>query len=447
MHPRQLFPINCLLFIAALACSRESRAQASTYIDARDGPPVANGPPSACGSGAGGTRTPSGDLATRLLAARGFANVMALTDGECLLVTYENARYRDDRRALQKAMALLTPLLGVGQGLILVPTYRGIPLVTVRIARNDRGSGADPPATADPAPRLEISLDVDRVPEALFARTGSSSSFGRMDVVVHPWFQAVFGDYDNPVASRTGVAPELRMDLRRGLTVSAQVLLTLQDDVPTGESRVRPGRVTVNQTVRLPRNVFVSATAGTFYPDRYGADLEARAFAAGGRVSVGAELGLTGAASYAREDWHRTAMRDRTALVDVGWRVARYDLLLRATAGMFLEDERGVRVDVSRRFGELEIGWFLLTSEEGENGGVVLRIPLLPRTYGRPAPMRLRPAESYRWQYRYRGFVPGGWRYDTGRSLAEFFYAAERLIASGSHGGRCASPTQGPSAC
>lgn len=406
-----------LLGPAVVVLTSTVRAQAPAYPDAQGPASGAGALPDECTS-ASGARVEVAERATELLVAHGFANVAALADDGCLLVTYENARYRDDRRALREAAVLLRPLLAAGQRLVLVPTYRAIPLVAARLDAADAGHPARPMADGLEA-RPDVSLDVAGVPARLFAGRRASSSFGRVDVVVHPWFQAVFGAFDNPVASRTGVAPELRMDLRRGLSISAQALVTLQDDLPTGESRVRPGLVTVNQLVRLPHNVFVSATAGTFNPDRYGADVEARAWTPDGRLSVGAELGLTGAASYARDGWSRTPMRDRTALVDVAWRVMPYDLLLRATAGAFLEDERGVRLDVSRRFGELEIGWFLLASEEGGNGGVVLRIPLLPRTYGRPAALRVRPAETFRWQYRYRGFVPGGWRYTTGSELLD----------------------------
>lgn len=408
----QLFLI-WLLLIAGLCVSPSGMAQ--TIAGGADARVSEDRFGAACATPPASVQSSVTQRATDVLVGHGFANVAAIAQGNCLLVTYENARYRDDRRALREAAALLTPLLDADQHLVLVPTHRAIPLVSARysVSPESAMTAAGDPLLVSSA----ISLDVSGLPIALFAAPRASSSFGRVDVVMHPWFQAVFGDYDNPVASRTGVAPELRMDLRRGLSVSAQVLVTLQDDLPTGESRVRPGLVTVNQLIRLPHNVFVSTSAGTFNPDRYGADVEARAFFANGRVSVGTELGLTGAASYAREGWHRTPMRDETALVDVGWWIARYDLLLRATAGAFLADERGVRLDVSRRFDELEIGWFLLASAEGENGGVVLRIPLLPRTYGRPAPLRVRPTETYRWQYRYRGFVPGGWRYNTGAAV------------------------------
>lgn len=362
-------------------------------------------------------RENSAGRATQVLVAHGYANVAAIARGDCLFVTYENARFRDERRALRTAGELLSALIQEGQRVVLVPTHRSTPLVTAAFAGSRTAGAGDSDIMREDRTVAYVSLDVNAVPRELLDAPRASSSLGRMDVVVHPWFQAVFGDFDNPVASRTGVAPELRMDVRPGLSVSAQVLVTLQDDVPTGESRVRPGLVTVNQRVRLPRNVFVSATAGLFNSDRYGADVETRVYFARGRLSAGAQLGLTGRASYAREGWDRTPMRDETALVDVAWHVRPYDLLLRATGGAFLADERGVRVDVARRFGELEIGWFLMASEEGNNGGLVLRIPLLPATYGRPAPIRLRAAETYRWQYRYEGLVPGGWRYDTGNSI------------------------------
>ncbi|HEX2191287.1 MAG TPA: YjbH domain-containing protein [Longimicrobiaceae bacterium] len=342
---------------------------------------------------------------TRTLVRHGFSDVAAVVQGARVYVAFENTRYRDDRRALGEAAALVLAEFDGARELVLVPTSRAVPFVAVRYA------GATAPA--------EASLDLSPVPAALGAAPRAGSSSGRLDVVVHPWFEAVFGDYDDPVASRTGVAPELRVALRRGLGLSAQALVTVQDDVPTGESRVRPGLVALNRTVRLPRGVFVSATAGTFTPDRYGVDVEARAYFRNGRWSAGAQTALTGEVSYAREGWRRAPMDDPTALVDVAWRGARHDLLLRATGGAFLGRERGVRLDVVRQFGELEVGWFAMRTARGANGGATLRIPLLPARHAAPGPVRVRAADAFPWQYRYRGYLSGGRPYRTGYSLDE----------------------------
>ena|SRR5689334_4784395 len=125
-------------------------------------------------------------------------------------------------------------------------------------------------------------------------------------------------------------------------------------------------------------------------------------------------------------------MQDGTALADVAWRIARYDVVVRATAGVFLAEESGVRVDVLRQFGELELGWFLLHGGEDFNGGLTLRLPLPVTRHLPPGPVRIRTADAFRWQYRYYGFVPGGRRYETGNTLEEFGrrlnpdYVAER---------------------
>jgi hypothetical protein len=357
---------------------------------------------------------PDADLVTRTLAAEGFANVATVVEGQRVFVTFENTRYRDLRRGLREVAALLLPSVGANGEIVLVPSVDGVPLGTARYSAADALTAPTDFDSADAAvPRPRTSLSLAGLPDGFLSATHASSSFGRVDVVVHPWFEASFGDYSEAVRSRTGVAPELRIALRRGLRLSAQVLLTLQDDLPTGESRVRPGLVTLSQTLRLRRNVFVHATAGAFTPNRYGADVQARAYSPSGRWFAGAELGQTGLTSFARDDWQLSRMESRTALVEAGWRDLRRGLTIQATAGAFLSDQQGIRLEVVRQFGEVDIGGFVMTSEEGKNGGAMLRIPLGVSRYPRPHALRLRTADAFRWEYRYYGFVPGGRRFRT----------------------------------
>jgi len=328
-----------------------------------------------------------------------------------VVVVYENTRYRDPRRALDRAAELLLPEVHSSQELILVPTLAAVPIVSARYAgqtSQDDLSPSKPPVVA---------LDVSDLPPDLLRARRESSSFGRIDIVVHPWFEASFGNHLNLVASRTGVAPEIHLVLLKGFTVSAQALITIQDDLPTGESWLRPGHVTVNQTLRLPHNVFVFGRAGTLGANRYGADVEGRVYGNDGRWSVGADLGVSGVANYSREHWKLAPAREMTALTDVTMRTARYDLSFRATVGQFLPGERGVRVDVARQFGEFEVGWFAVKTETRVNGGLTLRIPLQPAKYGRPAPIRMRIADEFEWQYRYRGFISAGRKLDAGNTM------------------------------
>ena len=392
-----MMPSGCVF--ALLACTLAAAALSAQQPDAAPAVEPRANAESAAGADAA--------LVTRTLVSLGFANVAAVVQGQRVFVTFENTRYRDLRRALDEVAARLLP---TGRELVLVPSVDGVPLGTAAYMA-DSAAAAEPAAGQAIVPNAGKSLSLSGVPPRLLSKPRASSSYGRVDVVVHPWFEASFGDYDEPVRSRTGVAPEVRVALRRGLRLSAQMLFTLQDDLPTGESRVRPGLVTLSQTVRLPRNVFVHATAGAFTPNRYGADVHARAYSPGGRWFAGAELARTGLASYAENDWRLFPAEDRTALVEAGWRHLRTGLVVQATAGAFLGEQRGVRVDVVRQFGEVDFGGFVVTSEQGKNGGAVLRIPIGPRRHPAPPTIRQRTADAFRWEYRYYGFVPGGRRF------------------------------------
>lgn len=342
----------------------------------------------------------------RVLVEDGFANVQVAAGGGRVVAAYENTRYRDPRRGMRRVAELLRREAGAEPQLVLVPTVAAVPLLSATLAP---GGG--------PGDTVAVSMGVAAATKDLRGAPRGGSSFGWVDVAIHPWLEASFGDYDNPIASRTGVAPEARVALWPGLTVAVQALFTLQDDLPTGEPRVRPGRVTVNQLARLPGNVLVSATAGTFTGNRYGAEVEAAMYLAGGRLSVGGELGVTSALAYGRERWLYSTQGATTALLNAAVRLPVHGLEVRAAGGAFLGRERGVRLDLLRRFGELELGWFAVATGDGENGGVSIRLPLPQTRYARPGAIRLRAAESFPWQYRYLGLVSGGRAYDTGNRL------------------------------
>jgi hypothetical protein len=353
-------------------------------------------------------------LASRVasrLAAEGFMDVAVVMEGSRVGVRFQNTRYRDRRRALEAAAALALVELPPQHELVLVASDGGVSLLsasyTSRAAEAERVPNSVP---------HRISLWVSDAPAGVLSAPGSNSPHGRVDLVVHPWFEANFSNTD-PVAARTGIAPELRTSLRKGLTISVQILFTLQDDIPTGESRVRPGLLTLSQRVRLGNAVLVSATVGSFNPDRYGIVGEARAYSPSGRFSAGAEVALTGAASYGAHDWYYTPMKDPTALVDVAWRELAHCLTVRMTTGWFMPTEAALRLDVARQFGTTEVGFFAVHGETEANFGFRLVVPLPGARYGRLGRMRVRPAETFPGEYRYHARSTGGRMFRTGHSI------------------------------
>lgn len=352
------------------------------------------------------------DEAIARLAADGFRDLAAIQEGRCLIIQLENIRYREEKRAVREAAEIVLPLLGAEQELILIPTTRLIPIAMIRFA------SCDPERDGGVSTGL-ATFDMTHLAPRLRNVPRTHSSVGQLTLLIHPWIEARFGTYEEIAKTRVGVAPEVRIPIASGLVFSAQALVTLQDELYPDEARIRPVKVTLNQIGRFSRNVVVSGTVGAFRGDRYGAAAEARAFGSHGRYSAGVELGLTGPSAYGRR-WRFGTPESPLALTDLAARVGSLGLVVRATAGVFMDGDAGVRLDAVREFGEFEIGWYALKTEAGSNGGFTIRIPLVPSTRAELGGVVVSSANAFEWEYRYRALERVGRRYDTGARLREF---------------------------
>ena len=150
---------------------------------------------------------------SRILVREGFANVVVSVQSQ-VVVRYENARFRNPEEAMSRAVDLLRPEIAADQELALVPTLLAVPLLAAHYTPGfSFDSTFAPVATKASLGLSGLAPDASRLPH-------SSSSFGRIDVVLHPWFEASFGNYANTTASRTGIAPKLRVALCRRPTAA-----------------------------------------------------------------------------------------------------------------------------------------------------------------------------------------------------------------------------------
>jgi hypothetical protein len=92
-------------------------------------------------------------------------------------------------------------------------------------------------------------------------------------------------------------------------------------------------------------------------------------------------------------------------------------LNFRVDYGTFLYNDQGLRVDVYRQFGEVNIGFFGLLSAGTSNTGFNFKIPLTPKRYFKMKRVRLRPSNNFNWEYRFKGFIRSGVLFNTGNHL------------------------------
>lgn len=362
-------------------------------------------------------------LADRLaheLVKEGFENVAVARENQELIVTYENRRYRDELAAAQEVIVVVLSLTKEELHVTLIPQNRKIPLVAMRLAVNQGDKPANGKSTAAVGSAVEADFDCDASWKKLRALPRTNASTWKIDLVVHPQINAEFATYNNPVASQINLAPALNTSLWKGMSLFAQLIIPIHNELEKEGDDVRPGLLAVNQAIRLPRNIFVSASLGYFTQHRYGFDVEAQKYFLNGKTSVGANFGYTGHASYFKGAWSYSPLAHQTMSLNSEFRLPRVDLSLRATYGKFLYQDTAWRLDLVRQFKETDFGFFVLRSEGKLNTGFHFSVPIFPPKHLRASRVRIRTAEYFTWEYRYKGFPNSGVLYDTGNSIHNF---------------------------
>ncbi len=373
------------------------------------------------------------------LIENGFENISVVLQDKRIIATYENRIYRSEIVAMEKIVNIVWPGLSEYEEVILIPQNEGIPLSAITITPNDRSENKEKLATEfhrrtqkrvakkynfldnkKDLFNIKASFDTDKTwGETLMIRKTNSSKF-KIDVVLYPQLKARFGSSGDAFESQINLAPMITITLWKGMSLSGQLIIPLQNDLDIEEDYWRPGIITANQTFRLPHTIFVSTTAGYFTEERYGLDIEAREYFANGKLFVGTRVGYTGYASYTEGVWNYSNIGFLTWLFNAGFRLPRYDLGLVAAYGKFLGGDKGIRLDMYQQFGEVDIGFFAINTDVGKDAGFNVRIPIYPRKYLPTKRFRISPAKSFQLEHLYRGFPREAIQYDTGQSIDEF---------------------------
>jgi hypothetical protein len=354
------------------------------------------------------------------MAEHGFENVAVCKDTNRVIIGYENRVYRHEVRAIREALEVVSKFNNQ-QTIILVPQDRGVPLLAVSVNWDVYRNRLNKKKENDSSNSgIEVSLDVEPYWQRLKDQSIVNPSTMKFDIVVYPQYRALFGNFNNPVASQINLAPALSTSLWNGMQFSAQWIIPLQNELEEEGNYGRPGLLTFNQTIRIPNNTFVSATVGYFTQHQYGVDVEAKRFLDNGRWAIGANIGYTGYASYLHSTLYYSNLQYWSYFLNCEYRYSDLDVTMKATYGRFLYEDRGVRFDVLRQFGEIDIGFFCIATKNGTDGGFNFSVPIFPGKRLSPGLVRISPAPYFPWEYRYRGDSMESVRYTTANSIDAF---------------------------
>lgn len=276
-----------------------------------------------------------------------------------------------------------------------VPMFQGVPLGAYRMDKR--------------ISYRQLAKNEMRLPGFLFNKY-------KFDFWLQPAFAANFGYREKTLQSNTSILLQTQFYLWKGLALNAGVLFPITNDMDNRPKIIRPAPVFLNQFLAFGKH-FVSASAGYFYNDQYGVNVQYRRQDLSRPWSFGLEGGLTGLYYYTRSGIYYENMESLLLIADASYRLSRPDLTLKLSGGRYLAGDEGARFDLIRQFTNAEVGLYLMKTNNGTTAGFNFAVPIPPGKIAQGKKVRFRTTDEFRWEYSYtRGFRIGE-RYRTGYQL------------------------------
>lgn len=320
-------------------------------------------------------------------------------------LTVDSAQHRTvyEQRVYRNPMIVMQALRETGTvsaGTALVPLFQGVPIAQYRLSpafgttlltRSDRRAYADAVPFRGRAYKLDFRLQ--------------------------PEFMANFGNRDRPVQGKTNLLLQSQLYLRRGLVLNWGIVFPIVNHLDNQALNVRPAPIFLNQFLALGKADFMSMSAGLFYTDQYGLNVQYRHANLTSPWSFGIESSLTGFYYFPRAGFYAEPLRDLLLLADLAYRIGHHNVTLKVSGGQYLYNDRGGRFEFIRQFPNVEVGFFVTKTGNGSTAGFNFAIPIPPGRIAQTQRVRLRSSEEFRWEYNYsRGYNIAS-RYKVGYQL------------------------------
>ncbi|GAB3804766.1 hypothetical protein GCM10028819_36800 [Spirosoma humi] len=327
----------------------------------------------------------------------GLSNIEnLLVDSTAQRVYYEQRVYRNPFMGLRDVAQPMT-----ANGIqTFVPLYQGVPIAQYRL---------DTTVTTTTLSRPERQRFVKQHP--------FDSRAYKFDFRLLPEFIAQFGYREQTVEAKTNLLLQSQLYLSRGLVLNWGVLFPIANHLDNQGLNVRPAPTFLNQFLALDGVNFMSLSAGLFYSDQYGVNVQYRHADLTKNWSYGLETGVTGFYFFPQNGFYYESMNNVLILADVAYRLPRHDVTIKVSGGQYLHQDRGVRLDFIRQLGNVEVGFYATKTGNGGTGGFNFAIPIAPGRIVQGQRVRLRTTEEFRWEYAYsRGYNIAS-RYKVGYQL------------------------------
>lgn len=344
----------------------------------------------------------SGEITANALVGMGFENVRWTEDDDERVYVVENAAYRLSGVGVGKAIDQIQQTgLPNSKSCRLIIVENNVPQISLYYK----------PTSSDDAPTAtrndwSVSYDLGEGWNKVKNEKEKNSSLYKVDVVVYPELTV-----QNLVITQVyqvlfNLSPAIEVSLWKGMKFTGQVIIPIFNNDKSffkgsQYTDVRQGYITVSQTLRLPYNTFLTASAGTFNARRWGVDLRAKhILKKDERFSFEGRIGYTGVSRFEDFVWHVSPLKRLTWTIGSNFYWPKYNTQASVKVEQYLLGEKGVRFDLMRKFKHAAIGLYAMKAEHAKkNGGFYFQIALPPYGKYKRKHVRVTPSRYFGMSY------------------------------------------------
>ena len=327
-------------------------------------------------------------------------DVIVVNEPDRLLVNYSDNVYRGPYQGAFEVLSLILNDLRVNKNIVLILQEDRIPYIALRLPEEQVDAYHNGSLTlAGLMSSVDISYDTDKYSGVIKGLKGENRSAGKIDVVLYPQILLKNSWFDKLYGAAVNVAPAVEVGMWKGASFTGQVIFPLWNNMTGEVDYIRAGMLLFRQEYRFRRNIFMTFNIGNFNANRMGADISFKYTPDNNQWEAGVNAGITGSSTFHIGKWELSEWRRKTGAAFFRYNEPRYNLQFDLTGQRYIYGDYGLRLDCTRHFGEVSIGFYGMYSGGEPNGGFHFAIPLSGKKRARQHFVRLRIPEYFDWEY------------------------------------------------
>ncbi|MDZ7330343.1 MAG: YjbH domain-containing protein [candidate division KSB1 bacterium] len=340
------------------------------------------------------------------LIAAGLENIeIQVASGPTIWISYENRRFRNEVLALGVVLVSSAHRFSSCHRIVLIPKYRNVTIKYIIVEREGFEQWLqDQISLTEFLAGVSIGwYPLSPAPYPGYIAPERQSSAFKFDLSFIPGCNAQFAQPKDPAQLQFNVTSNISFTVAKGFQMNGQLYATIYDEFQRFGHKNQTGFLQIQQLIRLPYQSFLSLSAGRFEFGCYGISSQLRHFLWRDRVSFSARIDWVDAHSIGQ--WlsiSRPISNRYSYLFQTDYRFEPVDVHFRVSWGRYLLGDSGWRIDIMRRFRELELEFMGVWSQSLEFlTGMTVRIPFPMIRQAMPSRFRLTSPRSIIWDYRY----------------------------------------------